>query len=219
MSRGLSAGMQTAIAAGNVYPVLFGLFDFSGGEVRVCTHNEDITWDGHTWSGLGELVSVEPMRESKEVRANGLTFALNGVPSSLISEVIANRSRGRECALWFGCFNSSGALITDPHKIFAGRMDQPMIEDTGDKCTVSLSAEGRLVDLQRSRERRYTDEDQQAEYTGDLGLQYVAGLQNKEILWGQGKSSTTPAASAAGVGGSSGGGISSGGGYGNTVEY
>ena len=201
MSRGLTAGMQAAIAAGKVYPVLFAWFNFTGGEVRVCTHNQSITWGGYTWTGLGDLVGVELVRETREVRANGLTFSLNGVPSSMVSEVIANRSRGRLCALWFGCFDSSGTLVSDPVQTFMGRMDQPVIEDTGNTCSISLTAESRLVDLQRSRERRYTDEDQQADYPGDLGFQYVAGLQNKEIVWGQGNSTTNPGASGVSPGG------------------
>lgn len=190
MSRGLTSAMQTAIAAGNVYPVLFGWFDFTGGAVRVCSHNQSVSWDAQTWTGLGDLVRVEPVRESREVRAQSLSFVLAGISSTLIGEVLANRSRGRECALWFGAFNSAGVLLADPVKIFSGRMDQPTIEDTGDTCTVTIAAESRLVDLQRSRERRYTDADQQNLYSGDLGLQYVAGLQNREIVWGQGSSSS-----------------------------
>lgn len=200
MSRGLSGAMLSAVAAGTVYPILFGYFNFTGGVVRVCTHDKDVSWDGYTWTGLGSMVGVEAVAESKDVKANGIVFSLNGIPSSLITEILTNRSRGRECSLWFGAF-VSGALVADPHKIFSGRMDQPVIEDTGETCNVSISAEGRLVDLQRSRERRFTHEDQQVEYAGDLGLQYVAGLQNREVNWGTGKSATNNAATPPSSGG------------------
>lgn len=203
MSRGIPGALATAIAQGTVYPVLFGFFDFAGSGVRVHSHVGDIVWGGYTWTGLGDLVAVETISESKDVRANGLVFTLNGVPSTLIAEVLTNRSRGREATLWFGCFNAAGALVSDPHKLFSGRMDQPMIDDSGETCKVSVSAESRLVDLQRSRERRYTHEDQQIDYPGDLGLEFVAGLQNKEVLWSAGKSSTNPSASAGGAGAAS----------------
>lgn len=202
MPRGLSSDMLAAIAAGTVHPVVFGYFDFTGGEVRVCSNNQDLVWAGQTWTGLGDLVKVERIKETKTVRANGLVVSLNGIPSALIAEVLANRSRGRNCALWFGCFDAAGNVIDTPDKRFSGRMDQPVIEDRGEDCDVSITAESRLADLQRSRERRLTHEDQQAEYPGDLGLEFVAGLQNKELVWGAGRSATSPAANApsAGVG-------------------
>lgn len=195
MSRGLSGAMLSAIAGGTVYPILFGYFNFSGGAIRVCTHDKDVSWDSQTWTGLGSMVGVEAVAESKDVKANGIVFSLNGIPSSLITEILTNRSRGRECSLWFGSF-VSGSLVANPHKIFSGRMDQPVIEDNGETCNVSISAEGRLVDLQRSRERRFTHEDQQVDYPGDLGLEYVAGLQNREVNWGTGKSATNNGATA-----------------------
>ena len=39
--------------------------------------------------------------------------------------------------------------------------------------------------LRQKPVRRYTDQDQQQLYSGDLGLEYVAGLQDKDIPWGQ----------------------------------
>ncbi len=207
MSRGLTGGMQSAIAAGTIYPILFGWFDFFGGAIYVCTHNQAVSWNAHTWAGLGNFVGISQIRETKEVRANGLTFTLNGIPSSYLTEVLTLRSRARSSALWLGCYNAAGSLIADPVQIFSGRMSQPTINDDGVTSTIALAVESRLVDLQRSRERRYTDADQQYLYPGDTGLQYVAALQEKEIKWGGGDSSTNP-----GAGGGSGTPLGGGGG-------
>jgi len=176
--------MVAAVSAGNIFPVIFGYFDFSGGAVRVSTSNHPIVWAGETWTGLGDFLGVSPMQETSGIRANGIVFTLSGVPSNLIAEVIANRSRGRVCSLWFGCFDGSGTLLADPVQIFAGRMDQPSISDQGETATVSLSAESRLADLQRNRERRFTDLDQKNLFPGDKGLAYIAALQEMEINWG-----------------------------------
>jgi hypothetical protein len=186
--------MLTAIAQGTLYPILFGYFDFTGGIVRICTHNQEVTWDGHAWAGLGTLVGMAPMQENKNVEATGMAFSLNGVPSDLITEVLTARSRGRTCRLYLGLFDSSGALLNDPFILFSGRMDQPQIQDGGDNCNITITAESRMVDLQRPRNGRYTNEDQLARYAGDFGLEFVAGLQSKEIKWGSGTSTTNPSA-------------------------
>jgi hypothetical protein len=59
------------------------------------------------------------------------------------------------------------------------------IQDTGETSVLTITAESRLIDMNRARERRFTDADQQQLYPGDLGLQYVAGLQDKEFPWGR----------------------------------
>jgi hypothetical protein len=63
-------------------------------------------------------------------------------------------------------------------------MDVPTLRDDAETCTVTVTYEGRLIDLGRAREWRYTHESQQQLAPGDRGFEYVAGLQDKEILWG-----------------------------------
>ena len=74
--------------------------------------------------------------------------------------------------------------MADPYAIFQGQMDLMTISDGGDTATIKLTAESRLIDLDRSRERRFTSEDQKIEFPDDKGLEYVDDLQDKEIVWG-----------------------------------
>ena len=68
------------------------------------------------------------------------------------------------------------------------------IKDSGETSTIELTVESRLIDLQRQRERRFTDADQKYFYPGDTGLQYVAGLQDQVIYWGASTPVSTPTA-------------------------
>ena len=66
-----------------------------------------------------------------------------------------------------------------------------MIIDEGpETCTVTLTVENRLVDLERPRVLRFTDQSQQSRLSGlgvttDKGLQFVDSLQNKVVAWGK----------------------------------
>ena len=42
-----------------------------------------------------------------------------------------------------------------------------------------------MIDLERARVARYTSGYQKSAYPGDLGLDFVEGLQDKEITWGR----------------------------------
>lgn len=207
MSRGASTDFKNAAAAGVVYPALLAYFDFSGGAVRLHSGIGDLSWNGDTYTGAGDLAAVEAVQESAEVRANGLAFRLNGIPSAMVTRILAENYRGRACKLWLALFDSlsDGSPIADPLLLFSGRMDQCDMEDSGATASITVAAESRLVDLQRPRERRRTDEDQRSLFAGDLGLEYVAGMQDKEILWGAATSGTSGINTAANTSASSGG--------------
>ena len=75
-------------------------------------------------------------------------------------------------------------IAVDPLLSFSGKMDKPEIDDSGENCIITVRYENRLVDLQRPRIRHYTPEDQKINHSGDLGFDYVASLQDKNIPWG-----------------------------------
>lgn len=85
-------------------------------------------------------------------------------------------------------------LLADPYLVRSGRMDYVNIVAAGETTRITAQYEDRLVDLERSRERRYTDEDQQFEYSGDLGFEFVAGLQDKQLIWGGPGAASSPVA-------------------------
>lgn len=185
MSRAISSAMQAAVAAGTVAPALFCFLDLVSGPVRVWTGVGDYVLDGHTFTGIGTLGGVEPIKETKKVSANGISLTLSGIPEAVVSMVLSERYRGRPVTLWLALFSpTDGSLIASPTILFGGLCDTMALSDSGDTSTLTITCESRLIDLQRTRIRRYTDEDQKAAFPGDRGLEFVAGLQNKEVLWG-----------------------------------
>lgn len=184
MARSLTTAFKNSITAVQVTPVLIFYADFPTGAVRCWSGYGDLSWGGNTYTGIGNFGGVDRVDESSDQSAKGITFSLTGIPSSLIAIALADAYQGRTCSLWLGTLDSAGALIADPYLFFSGRMDVMEIEDGGETASIKLTGENRLIDLNRARARRYTHEDQQIEYAGDLGLEYVAGLQDKKIYWG-----------------------------------
>ncbi|HBN31649.1 MAG TPA: hypothetical protein DD416_10620, partial [Rhodobacteraceae bacterium] len=74
----------------------------------------------------------------------------------------------------------------DPVQAFSGRLDVPEIADDANTCTITISYESRLIDLNTARSWRYTHESQQSLYPGDRGFEYVTAIQDREITWGRG---------------------------------
>lgn len=192
--RGLTSAMLAAIAAKVVRPAIFyeGEFETAGSPafLRLWTGLGEVSWDSdgdgpYTWTGAGNLLAITPIEETTDLKAVGFSVTLSGMPSASIALALASVRQGKPGKLWLGLFDSAGALLADPYPLRRGRFDVAPIEDDGETCTIVASYEDRLIDLERPRDRRYTHEDQQLDYPGDKGFEYVPSLQDMDIPWGR----------------------------------
>jgi len=183
MSRNLTSATDNALAAGNVPMLCFVLMDFPSGFLRVNNSSVIINWGGEDWYGLGRLGSIDQIEEGATLESRGLKFKITGVSQANIAIALGQQYQGRDCKVWLAPLTSEYAVIADPVLTFWGRMDVMDI-DLGETATITVSAESRLADWDRPRTRRYTHEDQQLDYPGDLGFEFVPQMVEKELRWG-----------------------------------
>jgi hypothetical protein len=183
----MSDAMATALAAAVVRPALLVEIEFANNTARAWSGLGDLSWGGMTFSGLGDFGSVSTIEETNEVQNQGLQLGLSGISPNLMPEILADLRILGQVTIWLACFDESGQIIADPVIVWQGDSDSAQLVDAGDHCTAQLSVEDDLADLNRPCFRRYTNEDQQSDYPGDTGMQYVAGLQEQITFWG-----TTP---------------------------
>ena len=187
--RSLSANMVTQVSASQLSPILLASFSFST-PVRLWSGYGTITVGSVTYLGSGSLGTISPVEETTDLAARGINFQLSGVPTALVAVALSENYQGKECSVLFGALDPTGALVSSPVTIFAGRMDVMSINDDGQNATIIMSAENKLVDFRRPREVRYTHEEQQNLYPvspPDLGLEFVTAIQEKQIYWGNAK--------------------------------
>lgn len=198
MARDLTASLVTALTGDTVRAVVFYEGEFSSGTLRFWSGVGQISWNGQTWTGAGNLGSISAIEESSDVRAVGIVCSLSGQSSAILSLVLGAVRQGLEGKVWIGAVDAAGAVVADPFLAFSGFVDVPDTLDEGESATISIRYESRLIDLDKTRERRYTDEDQQIDYAGDSGFAFVPALQDAQITWGVGRGvpATAPAAAA-----------------------
>ncbi|MDP1580654.1 MAG: hypothetical protein Q8M02_10265 [Candidatus Didemnitutus sp.] len=199
MSRELPTGMAAALTAPVVRFVTFLEFDFSGGFLRLWSGRGEKSWNDHTWSGVGELLSISPVDETTEIGAAGLQISLSGLPPGIITLALDNNYRGRACRFWLALCDEEW-VVQYSLLSFGGRMDVLTIEEGRETSIVTVRAENRLVDLGRPRSLRYTPAEQERLFPGDTSMRYVARLAEKPLPWG------APPTAAPGSGSSYGGG-------------
>jgi hypothetical protein len=185
----MTAGYLAAIQSAALRPALLVEANFTSGPIYVWSGMGSITWSGHTWTGLGSLGNVSMIEEGATVEAKGITLTLSGIDPTLLTGILDEFQVGLPAIVSLGLFDSSGALIADPVGCFVGQMDQPTLDVTGTSATIAINCESRLIELNVAVDRRYTNEDQQRDYPGDRGFEFVNSIQEAQIYFGRTPSS------------------------------
>jgi len=185
MSRTLSSEMQAVATAEVVRPIVLVQCDFDSGALNLWNGLGDLTVSGVNYVGAGTLLNISTMKESSDLSANGMNVTLSGITEPLISKARDEDYQGRELKVLLGAMDSSNSVIASPVIIFSGFMDTLNIQDGAETATITVSVENRLIEFQRNRIRRYTAEDQKIDYPTDKGLEFVAEMAEKEIIWGR----------------------------------
>ena len=185
MPRTMSSGFLAAIKSSNILPAIFVTATFKTGPIYVWTGYGSITWNSHTWLGVGKLGSVSSIEEASSISPKNVTLTMNGFDSTLLTDVLSEFQVNAPVTIYLGMFDSSNALIADPVNAWAGRMDQPVIDVSGTTAIISISCENRLLAMNTPAVRRYTNDDQRLDYPDDKAFSFVNGLAEVQINWGR----------------------------------
>lgn len=184
MARDIPSALASALGDDVVRPALLFDAEFTTGWLYLWTGDQELTWNGHTYTGIGSLINLTSIEETGEVRAAGVTVSLAGLDVSITSIALQSLAQNKTGKIYMGLLDGAGAFVGgDPVLAFQGRLDIGEISEQGQASTVTIKYESRLVDLEKPREWRWTDQDQRTTWTDDAGLQY-AGRADEVIQWG-----------------------------------
>ena len=133
-----------------------------------------------TFTGTGGLLSIGGLEETGDLSAKSVTLTLSGIPSTIISLALQEPYQRRACRIYFGVES-----VSDVVEIFTGKMNTMRILDSEDAATIELTVESKLVELERSSNWRYNDENHQSRNSGDSFFSYVQSIQDAQIPWGR----------------------------------
>lgn len=209
MSREIGTGIATALEATEVQPFFGVQLYLDSGNLFFWTGLGDLTVGGITYVGTGQFLKISEMEETAEIAARGATLTLSGIPSELISLALSEPYQGRICKIMFGAIDANriyllqedgsyvlredgGRIdittgeVTPVVELFTGYIDQMNIDEGPETATIAISIESRLIDLERARTLRFTDQSQKSRFPNDRGLEFVEDLQDKQFNWGRG---------------------------------
>lgn len=177
--------MARAIRAGAPLCLLASI-DHPDGTFRCWSGIGELEYNGYTWTGIGNLGRVGPVKKTAELGIQEVTFALSGVDQqtvALLSDVVRNRSG----MVWLAALDERGRIIADPYELLDTQLDYQSFQASADgTATVIITARSGFYTLERAVDDCWTDEDQKKRFPesddgGDTGCALIASLQNQEI--------------------------------------
>lgn len=184
MTRALLPAIAAAAAEPVVRPVLLARLDFASGPVCLTSAPFDVTQNGEVYTGVGTLGGVSTVPEGAELQTYSVALTLSGIPPTLVQVALTDPAQGRDARLWLLLLDDAHQPVGSAVLLFRGRIDTMDVE-LGQTATITLSVQSRLADWDRPRVRRYTHEDQKAEWPQDRGFELVAQMAEKTIYWGR----------------------------------
>ena len=184
MSRTVPAALLTALDSDQIEVFYAVDLAFDSGNMRLWTGYGDKTINSQTYTGTGNLLTIDGLEEASDLSARGTTLTLNGLDSTIISYALAEEYQGRLVTIYWG-------VGSETVEVFSGYMDKMTIQDAAESATISLTVESRLIALERANVRRYTRESHAGVRTAkglsgsDTFFDWVTKLQDKQIVWGR----------------------------------
>jgi hypothetical protein len=185
MSRSLPSALLNEFNSASLKPFYAVQFFFDSGTVSFWTGLGEIYANSTEWTGGAGVLSLSNSVENTDLTANGMTFTFNGLEASFVSIALSENYRGRFCKVFIGALGSDDQPISDLYQVFLGRMDTMSVNENGETATIQITAENVLIDLERPRIRKFTNEEQLTRFPNDNSLETIAALQDREINWGR----------------------------------
>ena len=191
--RTISATNETAILSKNIKMVQFARLEYGplSGDIkrfhteigpRTATHP---IYGAEVYTGLGDFGGItSDIKESTGGAPIGLQLGLSGVPAAMITTALDDGFFRRNADLMIGFEDENGTLLDDPVVMFSGYMDKVDIVMQQNEANFVQYVESRATNLLSASDLRYTDEDLQGAFAGDLGCEYIYRMSDLILRWG-----------------------------------
>jgi len=182
--RNLTSAFKTAIGSQEVLIGAIVEIDYPDNPVRAWSGVGELEWDGKTWTGVGDVGQISAIMEKAGAQAGAVKLTLNGVPPEARARALENSSASRVMRFWLAAFEEDEAgvwsVLPDPWKVFQGLTDVHKLH----AGAIEVNIETALTRLRQAKIARYTHQEQQRHFPGDMGCEYGASVNEKPFYWG-----------------------------------
>jgi hypothetical protein len=205
--RTLDSNLDTGSTSAVFAYIVFVELDFPSGTLYVHNGHGTYTWGGNDWLGVGAYGDIDVMEESVDTIPNPVKVMLSSITSEIIEAIRNDDIYDRDAKIYLGAINEDLELQGTPTTWVDGYMEKKELV-MGSQDGVAITIQDDAAKLRQRNGKRFTIEEHQAEFTGDLFFEFLPFVMNAEVLWAGEKVRTGFQNTEGLTGGGSGGGTS-----------
>lgn len=165
--------------------------EFTSGAQYITTFSSPIPANGHSYTAVGNLLSISDFRESEVLSTDKMTLRVSLVNNAMLAYVIgpASEYRGKAVRIYVQLLDDKWIPVEAPILRWSGYMDKvrinrsPSKEGQGTGNIELICQRNGLARFRNTTGLRMTDAQQQLDYPGDLGLEYTEKLITEPPVW------------------------------------
>lgn len=180
--RTLDSDLQTGAESAEFGSVVFIALAFSSGTVYMHNGVGKITWGGNDYLGVGTFGSVSPITDSIDIQDAVISVQLSGIDDGIIDAIKTEDIYGLDADIYLGRIDTDGQLIGTPTNWVSGFMERATLK-LGTDNVVDIKLQTRAGKLNKVNNKRYTLEEHQADYDGDLFFEFLHNIMEIKIDW------------------------------------
>lgn len=186
--REITTTNQNQVSADYLEQVLLLKLDFSD-PAYIHSSFGELVFDGNTYIGVGDFGAISTLREQAKLGPAPLELALSGVNPLLIQESLDSTEYRATVTLYEGYRQDDGTLADDPWVVWSGWWEHASMS-LGANNAIRATAQHDLSILNEKDGSRYSDEDQQQLYSGDVGFEFTPYMADLQLAWAGGRASS-----------------------------
>lgn len=157
--------------------------DHPSGIFRAWAGVGTLDYNGVSWTGAGNLISIDPIKATTDLQIQELKFSVSGVSSEMLA-MLEENVRNRIGGAWLACLDDRGQIIRDPWQMLECELDYQVFDaDDDGTCKISVIGRAGLYTLDRPIDEVMSPENQKLTYPDDTGFDLLPALQNKKTAW------------------------------------
>lgn len=179
MTATTNAGFDSAAAAAVVGALYLVQMDFAGGTLYYTNWPHDVVVGAQTYTGLGTLGAVSPIRESEDGGSQTVDLELSQVNVSMLALALGNVAnyQDRAVRIYLALTDSAFVISGDPVRRFSGYMDVVSVKRDGESAKIMMRCTSGGADVRKSPAAlRMNDAQHQAKFPGERFFEFAPDL-------------------------------------------
>ena len=181
--RTIDASLKAGAESAEFKYIILVKLAFDAGTVYIHNGVGTHVFAGNNYLGVGAFGSVSALEDSLDLKSKPVNLTLSSITPEIIDAIKSDDVFGRDADIYIGVLDNDGQLEGTPDNWFSGHMETVKLS-LGKQDGLQIRLQSRASRLKLRNNKRYTLEDHQADFPGDLFFEFLPFLQEAEVTWG-----------------------------------